>query len=148
MLLLQCRSLIGRVHDHERAEDVNFLAGEFNGIPGRREQPNRRFRTCDRIQYSNRSDLQRNRERRKILKEIFSNQRRSPIQPTCLKTPIDATNSSTSTKTSILNSQKLRTEQMSKIQENSSIKARVKKPMIHTHVNTYMHACIYPDHEV
>ena len=35
----RCRSLIGRVNDHERTDEANFQ-GEFNGVPGRREQSN------------------------------------------------------------------------------------------------------------
>ena len=30
---------IGRVIDHERTDEANFQ-GEFNSVPGRREQPN------------------------------------------------------------------------------------------------------------
>ena len=33
--------------------------GEFNGVLGRREEPNQRPRTYDRIQYSNRPGLQK-----------------------------------------------------------------------------------------
>ena len=35
----RCRSLIGRVNDHERTDEANFQ-GEFNAVPGRREQSN------------------------------------------------------------------------------------------------------------
>jgi hypothetical protein len=35
----RCCSLISRVNDHERVDEAKFQ-GEFNGVPGRREQPN------------------------------------------------------------------------------------------------------------
>ena len=31
---------LGRVNDHKRTDEANLLAGEFNGVPGRSEQPN------------------------------------------------------------------------------------------------------------
>ncbi len=49
---------IGRVNDHERADEPNFQ-GEYNGVPGQRKQPNQWLRTYDRIQHSNRPDLQK-----------------------------------------------------------------------------------------
>jgi hypothetical protein len=42
-------------NDHERANESN-VQGEYKGVPVRKEQPNQ---TYDRIQHSNRSDLQR-----------------------------------------------------------------------------------------
>jgi hypothetical protein len=39
--------------------DESNVQGEYNGVPGRREQPNQWLRTYDRIQHSNRPDLQK-----------------------------------------------------------------------------------------
>jgi hypothetical protein len=73
------------------------LAGEFNGIPSRREQPNQRPRTYNQIQYFNRPDLEENCGGRMTLQETSSNQRRSPVQPKHLRIQIDTTNASIST---------------------------------------------------
>ena len=86
-----CRSSV------TREDEDSLLAGEFNGIPSRREQPNQRPRTYNRIQYSNRPDPQENRRGRTTLQETSSNQRRSPVQPMHLKIRIDTTIASTST---------------------------------------------------
>jgi hypothetical protein len=40
VLVVAVSLLIGRVTDYERTEEVNFLAGEFNGIPGENSQTN------------------------------------------------------------------------------------------------------------
>jgi hypothetical protein len=53
-----CCSFIGRVNDHAKADGSN-VQGEYNGVPGRREQPHQWFRTYDRIQQSNRPDPQK-----------------------------------------------------------------------------------------
>ncbi len=47
-----------QVSDHERADESN-VQGEYNGVPGWREQPNQWPRTYNRIQHSNRYDLQK-----------------------------------------------------------------------------------------
>jgi hypothetical protein len=75
-----------------REDEDGLLAGEFNGIPSRREQPNQRPRTYNGIQYSNRPDPQENRRGRTTLQETSSNQRRSPVQPMHLKIRIDTNN--------------------------------------------------------
>ena len=49
---------MGWVNDHERTDEAD-LQGEFNGVPGRREQPKQCPQTYDLIQYSNRPDLQK-----------------------------------------------------------------------------------------
>ena len=86
-----CRSSV------TREDEDGLLAGEFNGIPSRREQPNQRPRTYNRIQYSNRPDPQENSRGRTKLQETSSNQRRSPVQQMHLKIRIDTTIASTST---------------------------------------------------
>ena len=53
-----CSAQIGRVNDHERTDETSFQ-GEFNGVPGPREQSKQCTRTFNRIQYSNRPDLQK-----------------------------------------------------------------------------------------
>jgi hypothetical protein len=50
--------LISRVNDHERANESN-VQGEYNGVSSQREQPNQWLKTYDRIQHSNRPDLQK-----------------------------------------------------------------------------------------
>ena len=47
----------GRVNDHEYRGSQ--ILGDFNGVSGRREQPKQCPRTYNRIQYSNRPDLQK-----------------------------------------------------------------------------------------
>ena len=112
-----------------REDEDGLLAGEFNGIPSRREQPNQRPRTYNRIQYSNRPDPQENRRGRMTLQETSSNQRRSPVQPMHLKIQIDTTTASTSTNTSILNSQKIKDGTDVQNSKNPLIKILVKKSM-------------------
>jgi hypothetical protein len=63
-----------------------------------------------------RKTAEEERQGRTTLQETSSNQRRSPVRQMHLKIRIDTAIASTSRLTSILNSQKLRTEQMSKIQ--------------------------------
>ena len=53
----------GRVVNHKRTDEANFQ-GEFNRVPGRREQPNKGPRTHEGIQYSNIPDLQKKSRRR------------------------------------------------------------------------------------
>jgi hypothetical protein len=69
------------VSDQKTDEDC-FLAGEFNCIPNRREQPNQWLRTYNQIQYSNRlNNPHENSGGRMTLQEPSSNQQRSPVQP-------------------------------------------------------------------
>jgi hypothetical protein len=70
-----------------REDEDGLLAGEFNGIPSRRDQPNQQPWTYNWIQYSNRPDNQENSRGRMKLQETSSNQRRIPVQPMHLKVP-------------------------------------------------------------
>ncbi len=75
----RCCFFISRVNDHERTDEPNFQ-DEYNGVPGKERtakpmapritasqarsgQPNQWLRTYDRIQHSNRPDLQKNKIR-------------------------------------------------------------------------------------
>jgi hypothetical protein len=55
-----CQSFVleHRVNDYERADEYN-VQDEYNGVPGRREQPDQWPPTYGRIQYSNRLDLEK-----------------------------------------------------------------------------------------
>jgi hypothetical protein len=60
-----------------REDEDGLLAGEFYGIPSRREQPNQWPRTYYQIQYSNRPDPQENSRGRMTLQETSSYQKSS-----------------------------------------------------------------------
>ena len=48
---------------------VQPTRGQFDGVPGRREQPKKCPRTYDRIQYSNRPDLQKKSRKQSSMSE-------------------------------------------------------------------------------